>query len=125
MTGVYMLQSSKAKFNQYSVEKTCPLCRLESEDLTHMLLRCPALAVIRKSSLAPIRDLVEQKFGLTKWKSMSKSELAAILVDSHQLVHVMSTQIDKAILLQLEALSRRYCYRLHSKRLQLYRNLSI
>ena len=125
MTGVYMLQSTKAKFNQYSVEKTCPLCRLESEDLTHMLLRCPALAVIRKSSLAPIRDLVEQKFGLTKWKSMSKSELTAILVDGHQLVHVMSTQIDKAILLQLEALSRRYCYRLHSKRLQLYRNLSI
>ena len=125
MTGVYMLQSTKAKFNQYSVEKTCPLCRLESEDLTHMLLRCPALAVIRKSSLAPIRDLVEQKFGLTKWKSMSKSELTAILVDSHQLVHVMSTQIDKAILLQLEALSRRYCYRLHSKRLQSYRNLSI
>ena len=48
MTGVYMLQSTRARFNQYSVEKTCPLCRLDSEDLTHMLLRCPALLMLGK-----------------------------------------------------------------------------
>ena len=120
MTWVYMLQYTKAKFNQYSVEKTCSLCRLDSEDLTHMLLRCPALAAVRKSYW-----LQSEIWWNRKWKSMSKSELAAILVDSHQLVHAMSTRIDKAILLHLEALSRRYCYRLHKKRLQLYRNLSI
>ena len=28
MTGVYMLQSTRAKFSQYCVEKTWPLCRL-------------------------------------------------------------------------------------------------
>ena len=68
MTGVYMLQSTRARFNQYSVEKTCPLCRLDSEDLTHMLLRCPALSDVRKVSLAQSETWWERKlvrlFGL-------------------------------------------------------------
>ena len=50
MTGVYMLQTTKARFNQYKVEPTCPLCRLEPEDLGHMLLRCPALADTKGSA---------------------------------------------------------------------------
>ena len=75
MTGVYMLQSTRARFNQYSVEKTCPLCRLDSEDLTHMLLRCPALSDVRKVSLAQIRDLVGEKAGPSVWSSLSKSEM--------------------------------------------------
>ena len=58
MTGVYMLQSTRARFNRYSIEKTCPLCRLDSEDQIYMLLRCPALSDVSKVSLAQIRDLV-------------------------------------------------------------------
>ena len=65
-----MLQSTRARFNQYSVEKTCPLCRLDSEDLTHMLLRCPALSDVRKVSLAQIRDLVGEKAGPSVWVSV-------------------------------------------------------
>ena len=48
-----------------------------------------------------------------------------LVVDSQNLRNVTPKPVDNEILLQLEALSRRYCYRLHSKRLQLYRNLSI
>ena len=125
MTGVYMLQSTRARFNQYSIEKTCPLCRLDSEDLTHMLLRCPALSDVRKVSLAQIRDLVGERSGPSVWSSLSKSEMVAIMVDNQSLRSVTPESVDNEILLQLEALSRRYCYRLHSKRLQLYRNLSI
>ena len=51
MTGVYMLQSTRARFNQYRVEETCPLCKLGPEDLSHILLRCPALASVKKLSL--------------------------------------------------------------------------
>ena len=38
LTGVYMLQTTKSRFNQYEVEQICPLCRLAAEDLQHMLL---------------------------------------------------------------------------------------
>lgn len=124
MTGVYMLQSTKARFNQYSVEETCPLCRLGPEDLSHVLLRCPALADVREASLVNIRDFVARKLGQHSWSSWSKSELVAILVDSHNLKSLSSMPVDKAVLSQLEALSRRYCFQLHTKRLQLYRKLS-
>ena len=68
-----MLQSTRARFNQYSVEETCPLCRPVSEDLSHMLLRCPALANVRKVSLGNIRDLVVTNYGHIIWSSLSKS----------------------------------------------------
>ena len=60
MTGVYSFQTTKARFNQYKVEDTCPLCRLEPEDLSHMLLRCPALADTREAPLSDIRGLVKE-----------------------------------------------------------------
>ena len=43
LTGTYMFQSTKFKFNSLEVDPKCPLCRLESEDLHHFILRCPAL----------------------------------------------------------------------------------
>ena len=46
-----MLQSTRAKINQYSVETTCSLCRLYSEDSTHLLLICPTLFEAMKVSM--------------------------------------------------------------------------
>ena len=43
LTGTCMFQSTKYKFNSSEVDPRCPLCRLESEDLQHFILRCPAL----------------------------------------------------------------------------------
>ena len=120
LAGVYMLQTNKARFNQYKVEDTCPLCRLEPEDLSHMLLRCPALADVREAPLSDIRGLVTREYGSHLW---SRSTLVAVLIDSHTLKARVPEGADSAVLLQLEALSRRYCYRLHSKRLQLHRKL--
>ena len=40
MTGTYVLQSNRAKFNQYSVDPTCLLCGDDAEDMIHFLLKC-------------------------------------------------------------------------------------
>ena len=40
MTGTYVLQSNRAKFNQYSVNPTCLLCGDDAEDMIHFLLKC-------------------------------------------------------------------------------------
>ena len=39
-SGTYILQTSKAKFNQYEVSSHCPLCGMEPEDLVHFMLTC-------------------------------------------------------------------------------------
>ena len=75
-----MLQTTKARFNQYKVEDTCPLCRLEPEDLSHMFLHCPALADTREAPLSDIRGLVTRECGSQIWSSLSRSTLVAVLV---------------------------------------------
>ena len=44
MTGTYVLQSNRAKFNQYSVDPTCPLCGEDTDDMIHYLLKCQSLS---------------------------------------------------------------------------------
>ena len=56
LTGTYLLGSHKKKFNIVgAVQATCPLCRLEDEDIGHMLLRCAALRCVRNQYLAELR----------------------------------------------------------------------
>ena len=52
LTGVYMLKSTKSRFNQYEVEHICPLCRLAAENLQHMLLRGPVLSDVSLHQIA-------------------------------------------------------------------------
>ena len=63
-------------------------------------------------------------YGHTVWSSLSMSEVVAILVDNHKLKSSLPVPVDKEVLLQLEAMSRRYCFQLHTKRLQLHRKLT-
>ena len=121
---VYLrISASSRDYGTYHIENTCPLCRLEPEDFSHMLLCCPALADVRETPLSDIRGLVTREYGSHLWSSWSRSTLVAVLIDSHNLKARVPEGADSAILLQLEALSRRYCYRLHSKGLQLHRKL--
>ena len=64
-----MPQTTKARFNQYKMEDICLLCRLELEDLSYMLLRCPALADTREAPLPDIRGLVTRECGSQIWSS--------------------------------------------------------
>ncbi|MCG8097222.1 MAG: reverse transcriptase family protein [Candidatus Thiodiazotropha endolucinida] len=120
LTGVYILQSTKARFNQYSIEQTCPLCRLATEDLQHMLLRCPALHEARLSVLGEIRDLLTGRFGQSWWRSRSRDQLVALLLDSTTILEQTSEKRESNLLFRLEALGRRFCNKLHMKRLQLH-----
>lgn len=123
LTGVYLLQSTKARFNQYNVEQTCPLCRLAAEDLQHMLLRCPALFEVRKLPFAAIRRLLAGQFGMEWWSSRSNVQLVEVLMDSMNLLQQVTHSVENSLLVRLEALSRRFCYKLHMKWLQLHQKL--
>ena len=77
LTGVYMLQSTKSRFNQYKVEQICSLCSLATEDLQHMLLRCLALSEIRGLPLPSIRSLLIWQFGSSWWLSRSGAQIVS------------------------------------------------
>ena len=51
LTGTFILQSNRARFNQNEVDPTCQLCYAESETLTHFLLKCRKLETVRKPIL--------------------------------------------------------------------------
>ena len=51
LTGTYILQSNRAKFNQNEVNPTCQLCQTDNETLRHFLLGCHELESVRKPIL--------------------------------------------------------------------------
>ena len=55
ITGSYILQTNRARFNQNAVDPTCPLCHLAEEDLPHLLFNCPALQGQRDKLLTRIK----------------------------------------------------------------------
>ena len=74
LTGTYILQSTKAKLNNQQVDPKCPLCRQEGEDLSHFLLRFPALSTVRELHIKSLRDLVIEKVGQSLWLDKFCSE---------------------------------------------------
>jgi hypothetical protein len=55
---VVILYSSRCKFNQYEVDPTCPICRLETETITHVITSCPLYNEIRKEQFVKIKGTV-------------------------------------------------------------------
>ena len=58
LTGSYRLEVNKAKQNQNTVNPTCKLCKLETEDAEHFILRCPTLDKDRAHHMTAIKDIV-------------------------------------------------------------------
>ncbi len=59
MTGTYYMQINKHKFSNCAVDPTCQLCRIEDEDIVHIITRCPALNQIRKLYIPKIKAVLQ------------------------------------------------------------------
>ena len=83
LTGTYLLQTSKHKFSKATASATCKCCGLADEDITHMLLDCPALYSQRKLFYPKVRSLVIGYIGIDQWRTMSNTKLniVKLLVD--------------------------------------------
>ena len=82
LTGVYMLQTTQSRFNQYEVEQICPLCRLAAEEFQNMLLRCPALSEVRSALFSSIRQLLISHLGSSWLLTRSGQQIVCLCVDS-------------------------------------------
>ncbi|MES9903311.1 MAG: reverse transcriptase family protein [Sedimenticola sp.] len=125
LTGTYLLQANKAKFNKYEVDETCPLCRLEAEDVEHMLTRCPALIDSRTSLLQAIQRTIVTRCGQHVWSQISKrNTLTSLIIDCTTLVRKQLLPDDRTVLTEVEEISRKLCQKLHVRRLNQQRQLN-
>ena len=104
LLGVYMLQSSKHVFSNKTVDATCRLCRLESEDIRHTVTRCPAFNTIRASTLNKLRDIISEKSDIgilcfKDWDSFLNVIVDPVCIAGYVFIdHYMSRDMRKSVL---------------------------
>ena len=106
LTGAYLLQSTKSRFNQHEVEQIYLLCRLATEDLQHVLLRCPAQSEVRGPPLSSTRLLLIRYFVSPWWLSRSGAQIVALCVYSTNINGQINSTIQGCFLERLEILGR-------------------
>ena len=84
-SGTYMLQTARARFNQYDVDPTCLLCCNEQENIEPFCLRCESLNKIRQPFLDKILKLIQNSLDVVDDLNISDTEFTAILLDSTML----------------------------------------
>ncbi|CAG2222940.1 unnamed protein product [Mytilus edulis] len=124
VSGTYILQENRSRFNQNNVEATCLLCGQETEDLPHFLLKCTLLETTRKASL---EDLQKEYHNLTdrEMEYLTETDKIKIILDCSYLltekVGLSDKNINIKMLSALEFQCRRYVFNIHRAR---YRMLS-
>ena len=72
LPGTHLLQKNKNSFSSGTVDPVCRHCRLEDEDLLHVLAQCPAYFEIRKYTVQLLKDIVVRKTNLETWYSYAQ-----------------------------------------------------
>ena len=103
--GSYVLQSVRAKFNQFQVSKLCPLCREEDETMQHFILHCSELESTRASFISALCDLVVCE---------DNEELLGLILDPS--TACTSEENSDSGETQIFSLARGLCYALHVQR---------
>ena len=65
VTGTYILQTNRARFNQNQVNTVCLLCHRKNETVEHFLLHCPALASLRNHSIDTLLSVCDGVYSPT------------------------------------------------------------
>ena len=106
LTGTYTLQANRHKFNQQDIDKTCELCRTDTENREHFILDCTALEERRQKHIPSLLELAPELKG-------KRTELLQCILDcSHQDL-TETIQISKDQVQQIEHISRALLYDLH------------
>ena len=121
ITGTYMLQTLKVKFNQAELDPTCPLCRLAEENLEHVVTRCPAYNNIRKIYFPKIKSCVTNRICSSNWpKNFNDMAIICQLIVDCQMLALEKLPDDKTFLGEIESLTRDFSHFIHLERLRAY-----
>jgi hypothetical protein len=116
LTGTYTLQANRAVFNQYEVDKTCPLCGMGPENRQHFMLECPSLQDVRNPYMDKIRHLLSRENQEEFEKIWGDNELCLQLILDSSVSTVSLVITSEECRWQLEHITRSMCYALHNER---------
>ena len=111
-TGTYILQTTKARFNQNSVDPTCILCGSGDETMEHFILQCSALDEVRQPILLQIAAMLDSELNLDFRNRCDMDKVQMILDCNKIFPGVNKCDYSK----QIELLTRKLCYSLHCRR---------
>ena len=118
MTGTYMLQATRARFNQHQVDPTCLLCCKEPENVEHFLLRCESLTQVRNQFLHKIYQSLQKSVGVGHFDIIKSNDtvLSTTILDCTTLIDVVGEPVMDNVLHEIESTARGLCFALHMKR---------
>ncbi len=119
ITGSYILQAQRAKFNQFDVKPDCLLCGAEPETRTHFLVSCASLQEHRSQYLTQIEGILVQ--------SCSNPEIAteicedpikctALILDCTSDSITSKVLLNKNAIAEIEQISQKLIFSLHTAR---------
>ncbi|CAC5406069.1 unnamed protein product [Mytilus coruscus] len=119
LTGTYLLQAHRHRFNQAEVDPFCPNCRTETEDLCHVLTTFPLYMNIRMALYTPIKNFILSIISETKWAThfSNRDAICTLIVDCQNFANLDIIPNNPGKLGKIENMSRIYCYEIHKKRL--------
>lgn len=118
LTGTYILQGNKARFNQNQINPTCLLCNNGDETREHFISTCQKLQSVRDPFLTSMQSAVECHYP-DCWADVSSSyqRLTQLILDSTYFTSYPNLHV------VVEPIARTLIYRLHVKRNALMREL--
>ena len=120
MMGTYILQSTRAAFNQNAIDDTCRLCNETSETMPHFMITCSILAVVRDPIINELQ-LEYETITSESWAVLSSHQKTSVIIDcTNVLGSDKVNSIRKRQLNKLEFQCRRLIFALHTER---YRHL--
>ena len=114
------MQTLKSKFNQTEVDPTCPICRLETETMTHVITSCPVYNEIRKEHFVNIKGTVITAIGFDGWKiNFNKKDIICqLVIDCQKLVVTGLLPKNDDLIHDIETASKVLCHAIHTRRLK-------
>ena len=117
LTGVYLLLSYRHIFRNKASDPNCWLCQLGSEDTLDVVIRCPTYHAIRKVPTGQLKKIIVDTSDIYIWKThFSDWESFLRTIICPDIIWVMVPELS-CVISSLEAISREYFYKVHSKRL--------
>ena len=117
VSGQYILQANRARFNQNQVDTICQLCGEEEENMEHFLLKCTILQAVS------VLDDIDTEFNIITGKTFYNLDSylkIQILLDCSVLLNYDNPVCKDKLLLkqltQLESQCRRFIYNMHTSR---------
>ncbi len=119
ITGSYILQAQRAKFNQYEVKPDCLLCGQEPETRTHFLISCPSLQEHRSHFLSQIQGILSQNCenpDVVTEICSDPQKCTALILDCTTDIVTSVVLLSKESISKIEQISQKLIFSLHLAR---------